>query len=320
VDGEVGGLLSVSTHEPLLGTVVEIRVVARDELAVEAVDHLVVGEMRRLEGVFSVYDDGSELCRWRRGEVDAPSRELVGVLAAAAIWHRRGGGAFHPCVGELKDLWNRAAAEQRVPAADALAACVVRLSKLPYVVVVDVDSVGGVARVHQVADCSNVDLNAIAKGAIVDIVTRLGMRQRGVVSLVVNAGGDLLHRGTGSVVVGIENPARPYDNEPPLAVVHISDGAVATSGSARRGWRIDGKRFGHVLDPRTGRPVESVASVSVAADDAITADAVATVVGVLGPEAGLAFAAGVDGVGCLVVDSAGQQWSDEVWQRLSGPR
>jgi thiamine biosynthesis lipoprotein len=149
-----------------------------------------------------------------------------------------------------------------------------------------------------------------------------GLSGHPAVSIAVNAGGDLVHRGSGSLSVGVENPARPFDNEPPLTVAAISNRAVATSGTARRGWTIRGKRFGRVLDPRTGWPVDAVASVSVLAPDGATADAVATVVGVLGAEHGLAWVAGLEcvgGVGCFVVEADGRQWRDETWAAVERP-
>lgn len=84
--------------------------------------------------------------------------------------------------------------------------------------------------------------------------------------------------------------------------------AVATSGRARRGFRIDGRWYSHVIDPRTGWPVDAPASVSVVAPTAEVADVVATVVGVLGPRDGLAVAErlGYSGLGCLTIESDGR--------------
>lgn len=275
---------AVFRHHGLLGTVVELRVTAADEEVAERVDATVIAEIERLGAILSARDERSELRRWARGEVAEPSPELAAVLASAEEWTRRSGGAFDPRVGRLVDVWSRAAADGRVPDDDELGRA---LAVAP----------DGAAD----APPGIVDLSAIAKGWIVDRAAALGGSQAGVGSLTVNAGGDLRHVGAGSIVVGIEDPRRPYDNAPPLVAVRLGPGALATSGGARRGWRIDGRWYPHVLDPRTGRPVDRVASASVLAPDAATADVVATVLTVAEIDEGLAFVEGLDGVEGLVV-------------------
>lgn len=79
------------------------------------------------------------------------------------------------------------------------------------------------------------------------------------------------------------------DNAPPLLTFDLCDAAVATSGSARRGFSVGEEWISHVLDPRTGQPAGSSASVTVVAADATTADAVATIVSVMDVAEGLAF-------------------------------
>ena len=267
---------SRGTYHPLLGTNVEVRVTAEastsdaaQTLAVAA-EAAVVAEMERLQAVFTVYDADSELCRWRSGRLDEVSPELATVLAAAQHWWEVSGGAFHPAAEVLRKRWLRAEAEQQLPSNADLHAAAQRLATLPF----RVD--GG--RVERVGDCSGVDLNAIAKGYIVDRGVAAALRQ-GVCDVLVNAGGDLRHVGDEAVTVGVEDPAAVGGR--PLASVVLGDGAIATSGSVHRGFRIGGAWYGHVIDPRTARPVPDRPSTTVRATDAMTADALATVVGVL---------------------------------------
>jgi thiamine biosynthesis lipoprotein len=306
---QAAGELSVTEFEPLLGTVVEVRVRSTDGDPDDAVAETVAAEMRRLEQVFSVYRPDSSLCRWRAGHGEATwhtEPELVAVLGLAVRWFDRGRGRFHPCSGRLTALWRAAEREGVEPAPEVLAAAVAELRRLPFGVGTD-----GMVRT---GDCSGVDLNALVKGWIVDRAVAVGMAQPDVLGITVNAGGDLCHRGVGSVVVGIEDPYRPYDNVRPLLRVVVHDGALATSGPARRGVRVAGRWYGHTVDPRTGRPVDRLVSASVLAPDAATADAVATIVGVGTPEEALEFVAGLDGVGCCVIDVDRQMWRDPVWQ------
>lgn len=157
------------------------------------------------------------------------------------------------------------------------------------------------------------NLNAIAKGWIVDCSLRRACEVDGAVGLTINAGGDLLHRGPRALIVGIEDPQRPYDNEPPLVRVRLPHGALATSGGARRGWAIAGRWYSHVIDPRSGQSVDHVASASVIAPDAATADAVATVLSVSSVPDGLAFVARLEDVCCCLITRDGELHRDGGW-------
>lgn len=300
---------SRGTYHPLLGTNVEVRVTAGgDEVeqamaVAAAAEGAVVAEMERLQGLFSVYDRDSELCRWRSGRLDPPSAELGEVLAAAQRWWQASGGGFHPAAGSLRRLWLEAEAEQRLPAPAELDRLVATLTELPF----RVDGTG----IHRTADCTGVDLNAIAKGYIVDRGLAAAVATGEVVDVLVNAGGDLRHTGPEPVRVGVEDPDAV--GGAPLAVLTLAEGALATSGSVHRGFRIGGEWFGHVLDPRTGRPVEERPSTTVRAPDAITADALATVVGVLAWDEAAAVIAAVPGAAALAVLPGGRTLRAGEW-------
>lgn len=310
---------STGRYHPLLGTNVEIRVDAvaatddeAERLAAEAED-TAVEEMVRLQGVFSVFDPTSELCRWRTGATDNVSAELGACLAAAEHWWRVSGGAFHPASAPLRGLWLAAEARGAAPADDVLSATVACLATLPFRVR------GG--RVERTGDCSGVDLNAIAKGHIVDRAVATAAVLPGVVDVLVNAGGDLRHQGDRELTVGVENPADR--GGPPAAVVELAGEALATSGSVHRGFRVDGTWFGHVVDPRTGRPVDSRPSTTVRARDAASADAVATVVNVLGWPDAEHLVADLPDVAVLTIDAAGEVLRGGDWRQgrtRQGPR
>ncbi|MCP4222760.1 MAG: FAD:protein FMN transferase [Actinomycetia bacterium] len=294
-------------HHAMLGTMIDVRVGADDEVTADAADERVAAEIIRLESVFSAYDEGSELCRWRRGEVKVPSPEFVELMGRALEWHVGSNGGFNPLVGELSGLWQRAETMGSPPSEAQLARVVAAIRAPRY-------EMGDGAPVS-VGDCSALNLNAIAKGYIVDRALDSGLAD-GITWVSVNAGGDLAIRGSGAVRAGIENPHRPYDNEPPLTLIELAEAALATSGDARRGFRVGGRWFGHVLDPRTGWPVERIASISVVAGDAMTADVLATVAGVMTAAEGVEFLDGIEGAEGLVVDRDGEQWVTRGWSRL----
>lgn len=291
----------VSRHHPLIGTVVETRVDATEPEA-RHLDDLMVAEMARLERVCSAYDHESELSRWRRGELADPSDDFCAVMAAALAHQVASGGAFNPLSGVIGEAWRIAAERDGSPPDDAVLAELAASIRAPRF------TVGDDGRPVATGDCSTLNLNAFAKGWIVDRALELGWSTGLARSIVVNAGGDLAHRGEGAVRVGVENPLRPYDNEPPLMTVDLSNAGMATSGGARKGYRIGGRRYAHVIDPRTGRTVDHIASVTVIAPSAADADVLATVVGVTGVAR--------DDVSALVIRPDGTQQETAAWRRV----
>lgn len=290
----------------MLGTVLELRVAGPDdEAGARRVEDVVLAEFDRLEALFSVYRVDSALVRWRTAAIDGPGPEVTDVLALAEHWWRVGDGAFHPATAAMTACWRRAATTGVPPSDDELDALAGGAATLPYTVVD--------GRLRRTGDATGVDLNALAKGWIVDRAVRAGRAVDGVTRLVVNAGGDLVHRGDGEVVVAIEDPSRPHQNAAPIDRLAISNEALATSGSAHRGVRVAGRWYGHVIDPRTARPVDHVRSASVVAPDAATADAVATIVGVWPVDRSLELVDTLDGVSCCLVDADGRVHTDPTW-------
>lgn len=293
----------VAIHSPMLGTEVEIRVDADPEGALAA-DAAAVGEFERLTSVFSVYEQSSELSRWRRAEVDECSTELTEVLAAAQSWHAVSGGAFHPAIQPLQRRWQRAVAEDRLPDPAELAELAAACATLPFTVTE--------GRVERIADCSGVDLNAIAKGYVVDRAAITAFAVPGVDAVMVNAGGDLRHVGEGFVLVGVEDPSPLYGKAEPRWRVRLTQAGMATSGVARAGFTVAGQGFGRVIDPRTGWPVTLTTSASVVAIEAMTADALSTVLGVLPPAEALTRA-DAKGWACLLIGADGVEHMSLAW-------
>lgn len=301
----------VHTVYPVLGTVLELRTTAHPPAAAEAAtlaEEAALATIDRLEDVLSIYRPTSELARWRAGDDAAVGPELAEVLGLVASWFSLGRGAFNPCVGHLAALWRDAAASGAPPSSEQLEVAAAAIRSLPF-------TVEGPA-VRRTGDCRGIELHAIAKGWIVDRAAHAGAAPHGVASFVVNLGGDLRHVGEGSLLVAIEDPFAPWDNAPPLATVEIAGRGLATSGSTHRGVRVGEQWFGHVLDPRTGRPVEHLVSASVVAADAATADVIATIVGVLDVGEALAFADALGDVAVLLVEAGGQMHRNDAWRAL----
>lgn len=292
----------------MLGSTLEVRVWTDTPRVMAEAEQRVLAEIERLEAVFSLYDQHSELRRWCRGTLVAPGPDLRNVLGQVETWFSLCGAAFNPSVGLLVDAWRRAEVRGEVPSPDELAAVVRAIARLPFALAGE--------EVIRVGDCSSLDLNAVAKGYIVDRAAAAGRGVEGVRGVSVSIGGDLVHVGKGSLHVGIEDPAHPFDNAAPLLVVEVDNHALATSGSSRRGFTVAGQWYGHVLDPRSGQPVADVASVTITASDAITADVVATAAGVLGAPRAVELANGLRDVGICLVDAAGGLHRNELWRSL----
>lgn len=304
------GRTEVGTWHPVLGTVLEMQTTATDLPTIERAEAAALACIDALEDVFSIHRDHSELARWRCGAAVEPGPELREVLAHTATWFARGHGAYNPAVGALVARWRAAEADGAEPPAGELAQMAAAIASLPYEV-----RDGAIVRT---GDCTSLELHAIAKGWIVDRACDVARAVDGVARVVVNLGGDLRHAGEGSVRVTIEDPHAPFDNAPPLTSVVIRGEGLATSGSARRGFRVRDRWYGHVLDPRTGRPVDHVASVSIIAPDAMTADVVATIAGVLRLADSLAFVGSLEAVvgrpvGVFVVTADGTQHRNDAW-------
>ena len=305
-----------SSHHPVLGTQLQLTV-SGSSRAIAAAQRRALAEFERLERMLSVYRPDSEMNRWAAGEVDQPGDELGAVLRLAADWQRRSDGAFNAATGVIADRWKQAVVVGETPDAAEMASLAASVRAPRFAVVDD--------RIERLGDCSAVNLNAVAKGYIVDrVAASLGCNPadcsaraegRRISRVVVNAGGDLTHRGAGTLRVGVENPAQPFDNAAPLTVVTLENESMATSGSSRRGFRVGQRWFGHVIDPRNGQPVDHIASASVIAPDTATADVLATVLMVLTPEAGLAVADTLADVAVCIVEADGTLWRNDAWLR-----
>jgi thiamine biosynthesis lipoprotein len=258
---------------PLLGTDVTVTISAdSDALAEEAVD-VAIAEIVRWQSIFSTFELDSELCRWRDGRLTEPGPELAEMLRLAAYWWRLSAGAFHPATGALREVWLDAVRTGVPPEPRVLGRLAAR--PLPY-------TIRG-AHIARSGDCSGLDLNAIAKGGAVDAAVRVAAAMDGVTDVLVNAGGDLRRAGPGAVTVDVADPTDRRDDAVPLRTLRLTQGAVASSASALRGFQVGDTWHSHVLDPHTGRPADGLLQAAVMSSDATTADAVATAALVMAP-------------------------------------
>jgi thiamine biosynthesis lipoprotein len=243
-----------------------------------------------LEDQMSTYRESSEISRFNQSREAGPfpvSAEFAEVVRRAAEVSELSGGALDITVAPLVRLW---AADRAIVPSDAEVADALR--HIGYRKV-EVRAEGGAGALVKSDPGTQIDVSAVAKGYAVDEVTRL-LDARGIGAYVVEIGGELRTRGTrpdgAPWKIGIEAPTP--ESRSVYTTVSMRDQAMATSGDYRNFFTApDGRRYSHLIEPRTGRPVDHhLASVTVVAPDCTAADAWATALLVLGPDEGFAVA------------------------------
>ena len=299
---------STDEHEfagATMGTTYRVRVDADlSELDRDRVRTLIEARLDRVDRLMSTYDSTSELSRFNRTSATGPVRvspALLEVLAMALEVSRRSGGAFDVTVAPLVDAWGFGPPGRpvRVPGEAELAA--LRASVASGGITLD-HSAGSISKVTSE---TVVDLSAIAKGYGVDRVA-VGLAELGLTRFLVEVGGEVRAAGKRwdgrAWRVGIESPDERTRSV--YGVVELVDEALATSGDYRNFYDSDGERYAHIIDPRTGSPIRfHGSSVSVVHAEAAMADAWATALTVLGPEAGYELARREDVAALFVMRS-----------------
>lgn len=217
---------------------------------------------------------------------------LVTLLQGALHIAEATGGAFDPTWRTYSALWAEAAADDAWPSDAALATA--RAAAGPARIEIDG------RRVRLTHPDTRLGIAGLAKGWVIDQVFT-GLRKRGFEDVLVNIGGDARFAGPRRRF----RIASPYRADTIAATLWVDETALATSGNYLRKRTIGGRRVGHILDPRTGTPPAFDGSVTVLTRDATMADALATALFVMGPEAGLAFARAQAGLEAIYVTSEG---------------
>jgi thiamine biosynthesis lipoprotein len=289
---------------PQMGLPFRIVLYAPDTNTANAAAEAAFARISQLNDILSDYDADSELSRLSRtaGEDRAVpiSADLWTVLERSQALARRTDGAFDVTVGPVVNLWRKARREKQLPAAERLAEALAAVGwrKL------ELDPRARTAKL--LVPDMRLDLGAIAKGYAVDEALKV-LRAHGVTRGLVAGGGDM--------VVGDAPPGKPgwrielapldVTNAPPARFVILRNRALATSGDVFQHVEIDGVRYSHIVDPRTGMGLTDHSLVTVIARDCTTADSLATAVSVLGPDKGLKLVEQTPGVAARVVRRPG---------------
>ena len=279
-------------REFALDTMVEIQVwgPGAKEAAAAA-----MAEIRRLEGLLSQYQPGSDLSRLARtsgGVVDEATYKVLGqALQIANESH----GAYDPTIGGLSLLWQQAREEQKPPDKVAIQQAHSQVGWQSVTLLPP--------NMVKLKEGIQLDLGGAAKGYAVDKALFV-LKKRGIRRALVNAGGQIGLLGTapsGLWQVGVQAPRE----EGLVAVLELKGGAVSTSGDYQRFFMYQGRRYHHLLDPKTGYPAAKCQSATVVAKTGLLADLLSTACYLLGPKGGLELVEKY-GAQALVVDSRGK--------------
>lgn len=287
--------------ETHMATRFRIVLYAADEAAAKRASAAAFRRVADLNAIMSDYLPESELmrlCQRAGGPAVTVSPDLFAVLARAAEISRITDGMFDVTVGPVVRLWRRSRRSQLLPDEKELAAA---RALVDYRLI----TLDPAARTVRLAKPGMLlDLGGIAKGYAAEAAQAV-LKQHGVTRALVAAGGDIAVSGPPPGKPGWEvgvarAPGEPADG--PTLVLH--DAGVSTSGDAEQYVEIGGKRYSHIVDPRTGLGLTDSWQVTVIAPDATTSDGMTKVLCVLGPEKGLRAIAGL-GVSARLVRKAG---------------
>jgi len=285
-DGASAPIPALACHEEsreVMGCTGTVRACGPEAGVLPAIVGAALDEIDRVDRLMSHYRRDSPLSQLNREAANGPVRvepELLDFLAECLRWSRESQGAFDVTVGPLMKAWGFFRDEGRVPGEGELARALAVVGYRH----VELDRAAGTVRFDRPG--VELDLGGIGKGYAVDRAASL-LRRRGIASALVNLGGSSVYAlgappGRKAWEIGIQDPTEPAKT---ALTVPLRDRALSVSGGYQRSFEQDGITYAHVMDPRTGQPVQGLLSVAVLTATATDGDALDNVFFVQGLEA-----------------------------------
>ena len=289
-----------SGYRLIMGTFAHVIAVAPNQRTADKSIVAALQQLQTIEALMSYHRDDSEIAILNRSAYEKPlkvSKDTFQVVQKAIEFSSLSDGAFDITVGPLMDLWRQAGEANSVPTDAELAE--VRAKVGYQKLILDANQM----TIKFSVEGMKLDLGAIAKGYGIDKAVE-AMQTCGATAGLVDVGGNIRCFGKPKAkphwLIGLQDPnikseIRNPKSEisleagKPLLILKLNDAAVATSGHYRRFVSIEGKKYSHIIDTKTGLSSDKLASVTIIAKDAITADALSTAVIVMGAENGLAL-------------------------------
>jgi thiamine biosynthesis lipoprotein len=282
--------------EPHMGTTVRIVLYAPDAATAKKAADAAFARIAELNKIMSDYDPDSELMRLCTAGSATVSIDLFRVLEEAKKYGELSGGAFDISVGPVVRLWRKARKTGVMPGADAIMQALERVDYRK----IQLDARGRMVRLLLVGML--LDLGGIAKGYAADAALAV-LGQHGITRALVGLGGDIA---VGAPPPGASGwriavaPLRSPD-APPRHHLMLKNAGVSTAGDLHQAAEIDGKRYSHIIDPKTGVALVGRRSATVVAPNATMSDGLDTALCVMGPERGMAMVEKLGSVAALYV-------------------
>lgn len=308
------GAARVAEERPLMGTVVAVTAEGGDEAALHQAVEAAYAEMRRLTDMMSHYDPRSAVSAISDAAGVHPVKvppELMRVLELAQRLSRRTHGAFDATIGGLRG-WRFGSGGPHMPGAKELAAerPLVDWRRLR------LDARAQTAYLERRG--MRLDLGGIAKLYIIDAGAKR-LERPGISRAMVNGGGDVAAVGRAGAPpwrVGVRDPRAPGRL---LGVIELARGLVASSGDYERSFVRGGRRYHHILDPRTGMPADGPRGVTLLGERLESIDGLGVAVMVLGAEQGARLVERTPGVDAVIAKRDGKLWMTPGMRRRLGP-
>lgn len=271
---------------PSMGTTLKVALYASSEQRAQHAIDSGLTEIERLMPILNNYDPNSEISQLvSRAHANVTlSPDLAAALRHAKRWHELSDGAFDVTVGPLTRAWSQARRDRQLPDPESLADARLRAGWEHIRWIDRATPESETVELELLLEGMRIDVSGIATGYIIDQAFE-AIRSCGIESLLLDVGGDIRvgRAPPGSAGWRID-VAGLGKQSPLLSQILLEHAAITTSGDLNQFVEIDGVRYSHIIDPRTGNPVPRRQSASAIADTATDADAGATTLCVLGME------------------------------------
>lgn len=287
----------------MLGSPFEMTVVAKDTIQGNIYIDIAVAEVKRIENLISDWIPTTQISQVSKNSGIQPvkvDKEVYDLVERAIKVSQLTSGAFDISYASMDKIWKFDGSMKAMPTPEAIKQSVARIGYQK--IVLDAKA----QTIYLKEKGMKLGLGGIGQGYIADKIKDL-LLSKGCTSGIVNVSGDINAWGyqtTGKPwTVAIVNP---MNKNKVFATFPLENSSVETSGSYEKFVVFDGKRYSHIIDPRTGYPAQGVVSVSVFAKQTEIADALATGIFVLGVDVGLNLVNQLKGIGCIIVDDKGE--------------
>ncbi|MFC1636597.1 FAD:protein FMN transferase [Planctomycetota bacterium] len=282
-----------SGYQLVMGTFARVVAVAKDAATGAKCVEAGLAEIRKVDELMSDYNEDSEISRVNKDAAQKAvqvSKSTYEVLQKSMEFSKLTDGAFDITVGPLVDVFHKTKEERVAPTQEQIAQAKAKVGFEKLIL----DSENRTIRFA--VDGMRLDLGAIAKGYGVDKAVEAA-RRCGAVGVMVDIGGDVRcygvpPEGRDQWRIGLQDPNSAVEGMSAGGLVltlKVKNAAVATSGDYQQFVLIEGKRYSHIMNRKTGTSIEGLSSVTIIADNATDADALATSVSVMGPVKGIAL-------------------------------